>query len=362
MTTRKHVKDRRDSHRDMSGTPRARGLTYAVVMLLLFMLTGCTDDTPLQTHSVVVFVPGVTEGSPTYEMMVEGVQAAVDEHGTSRLRVVEGGFNQAGWPEGITSLAATGEYDLIITSNPSMPEIVAEVASSFPGQRFLVLDGHWEGVPGMYTLLFNQREQAFLTGYFAGLVTTGSLEHSNTDLRIGLLAGQEYPIMNHVIQPAYELGARTVNPNIELDFRVLGNWYDAGRATEMAASMIDRGADVILTIAGGGNQGVLTAAREKGAYVIWYDSPGYDEEPGVVLGSTIVKLDTAAYERTLAALNGDLPFGESEIAGVRDGYVTFDESHRLYEKHVPEEIRSAMSRMLRRMESGEFELEMPTRF
>ncbi|HEB09960.1 MAG TPA: BMP family ABC transporter substrate-binding protein, partial [Spirochaetales bacterium] len=36
-----------------------------------------------------------------------------------------------------------------------------------------------------------------------------------------------------------------------MDFRVIGNWYDANKAADLANSMIDSGVDVIATIAGG---------------------------------------------------------------------------------------------------------------
>ncbi len=342
------------------------GLVCAALLLLLPAAQpaalGARETATEADFSVAVFVPGVVEGSPTYEMLVAGVRRAAEERPGTEVRVIEGGFNQAEWPQSMTSLAATQDYDLIVTSNPSMPEIAAEVSLSFPDQRFLVLDGYLAGNPSLYTVLFNQREQAFLSGYFAGLVSTSSMEHARPGLRAGLLAGQEYPIMNRVIRPAFELGLQSVDPAAVLDFRVLGNWYDAAAATELANSMLDNGADVILTISGGGNQGVISAARTKGAYVLWYDSPGYDEAPGIVIGSTEVKLDEAAYLRTLDAIDGELAFGTGEVLGVGDGFVGFDTGHRLFERHVPQQVRAELEAMITRLRDGDLRLEMPTQF
>ncbi len=336
------------------------GITILAAAVLLAATACAPDEERTVSFSIAVFVPGVVEGSPTYEMLVEGVKRAAEERDEVAVRVIEGGFNQAEWGEGLTSLSATGEYDLIVSSNPSLPEIAAEVAESFPAQRFLILDGYGDNHESMATVQFNQREQAFLNGYFAGLVTThDGLKHTRDELRIGLLAGQEYPIMNEVIVPAFTLGAQTIDPDIEVDFRVLGNWYDAGTANELAGSMIGRGADVILTIAGGGNQGVIAAAKERGGYVLWFDSSGYDQEPGVVLGSSIIRLDTIAYERTLQAIDGDLSFGVSEVVGVREGYVDFDTEDSLYQRHVPTDIRAEIGKILERLRSGDLELEMP---
>ncbi len=358
---------RRRRRRSAATARSARLLLISAVAAALFVAApiaafaaGGGEAEPEVAFSIAVFVPGVVEGSPTYEMLVEGVEAAAAEREDVAVRVVEGGFNQAEWSDGLTSLSASGEYDLIVSSNPSLPEIAAEVAEGFPEQRFLIVDGYGHNHSSMATVLFNQREQAFLNGYFAGLVTTHpELEHARDELRVGLLAGQEYPIMNEVIRPGFALGAQTVDADIEVDFRVLGNWYDAGTANELAGSMIGRGADVILTIAGGGNQGVIAAAKDRGAYVLWFDSSGYDQEPGVVLGSSIIRLDQIAYERTLQAIDGELSFGVSEIVGVREGYVDFDTEHSQYERHVPSDIRAEIDDLLERMRTGELELEMP---
>ncbi len=334
----------------------------ALIVLLSTLLLGCApaEDAAIdRPYSVAVFVPGVVEGSPTYEMLVEGVRRAVDESGNATVRIVEGGFNQAEWAGGITSLAATGSYDLIVSSNPSLPEIVNEVSQSFPEQHFLVLDGYWEGNPRLRTVMFNQREQAYLNGYFAGLVTTGGMPDSNDALRIGLLAGQEYPMMNQVIRPAFLEGAQAVNTDIELDFRVLGNWFDAGRAADLANSMLDRGVDVILSIAGGGNQGVIATARDRNAYVLWFDSSGFHHGPGVVIGSSLVKLDQAAYERTLEAIEGSLEFGVGEVLGVADGYVRFDDQDPNYIEYVPEDVRARHADLMQRLMDEPMEFAIP---
>jgi len=315
--------------------------TLAVAATLVFA-TGSSESAGEDTYRIGVFVPGVVDGSPTYEMMVRGVESAVAEAGTGSVAVVEGGFNQSTWEEGVMSMAASGSYDLIVTSNPSMPEIAATVAEAVPGVRFLVLDGYLSGNDQIHTVLFNQREQAFLSGYFAGLISeTG---------RAGLLAGQEYPIMNEVILPAFELGVQTVSAGSSVDFRVLGNWYDAGKAQEITGDMITQGSDVILTIAGGGNQGTIAAARERGAAVLWYDDSGYDQAPGVVLGSSYVQQDTATYEATLRAIRGELPWGEAEIS--------FDTDHPAFIEHVDPAVRDEMEALLQRLAEGQLNLEM----
>ena len=164
--------------------------------------------------------------------------------------------------------------------------------------------------------------------------------------------------MNNVILPNFELGLRAVDPDAAVDFRVLGNWYDAAAAAELANSMYATGSHIVLAIAGSGNQGVIASARDLDRYVIWYDTNGLEEAPGIVVGSTFVALDRAVYERTRSAIEGSLAYGEAEVVGVAEGYVGFVEDDNLYRRHVPEDVRERQRAVIERMESGELELKM----
>lgn len=310
------------------------------------------QSTQEEAQSIVVFVPGVVSGSPIYEMLVAGVQKAVDEKPGTSLKVVEGGFNQAEWESKITSLAASGAYDLIVSSNPAMPTICGAVAAKFPKQRFLLFDGQLAGNAQIYTLRYNQREQAFLAGHIAALVA----REAGSEKKLGLIAGQEYPAMNDIILPGFLQGARAVDGGFSVDFRVVGNWYDAGKGSELAASMIREGARVILTIAGGANQGVVQAASDGGARVVWFDVNGYAVKPGVVVGSAILRQDRAAYEKTKLYLEGRLPFGTAELVGVADGYVDFVDDDPIYIAAVSEAVRKQQSALVAQFRLGKLSL------
>jgi simple sugar transport system substrate-binding protein len=300
-------------------------------------------------------------------MMVNGVkraeEAAEKEGYTVTVKVFEAGFNQAEWTSSLTAMVASGSYDLIVASNPSLPDIVKEIRPSFPDQRFLLLDGYLADDPQSKSIYFNQYEQAYLAGYLAGLVTQPDfgLTGSNPQKRVGLLAGQEYPVMDQQIRPGFLAGAQAVDPQITLDFRVLGNWYDAGKANDLVTSMMSGGVDVVLTIAGGGNQGAISAAKNSQGYVIWFDSPGYSYAPGTVVGSTLVRQEQAAYEATLKAIRGKLDYGTPEVLGIVDGAVGFDASQE-YIDALPESLRNRYDSFLHDLERGKTQIQSPPLF
>ncbi|WP_041610943.1 BMP family ABC transporter substrate-binding protein [Treponema primitia] len=315
---------------------------------------GAKSGGDTKTVSIGIFIPGVMSGSPIYEMLAQGVQRAAADKAGTEATVIEGGYNQAEWESRVTSMAASGDYDLIVSSNPSLPTIAEAVSAKFPQQRFLLLDGELSGNPMIYTLRYNQREQAYMAGYIAALIT----EAAGPQVRkIGLVAAQEYPAMNKVILPGFGEGGRAVNPGYTVDFRLVGNWFDAERGAEIAQDMILGGVKVILGIAGGANEGVLQAASEAGAKVVWFDINGYALRPGVVVGSAILHQERAAYEQTRRFLEGSLPFGSAEMVGVADGYVDFIEDDPDYIAAVSADLREKQAALIKRIRSRDLVLE-----
>jgi simple sugar transport system substrate-binding protein len=316
------------------------------VLLIVAVALGACQRKEAET-ALGVFIPGVMSGSAIYEMLAEGVQQAAAEKNVA-ITVVEGGFNQAEWETTLTSMAASGRYRLIVSSNPSLPAIAAAVSTKFPRQRFLLLDAELAGNPAIYTMRYNQREQAYMAGYIAALEAA-----ENGAVRIGLVAGQEYPAMNNVILPGFQEGASAVDPAFTVDFRVLGNWFDAGKAAEIALDMIRSGTRVILCVAGGANEGIVQAASESGVKVVWFDTNGYAVRPGTVIGSSVVYQTRAAYEKTKLFLENALPFGSAEVAGVSDGYVDFIQDDPDYIATVSEIIREKQAALVSSIKSGE---------
>jgi simple sugar transport system substrate-binding protein len=174
-----------------------------------------------------------------------------------------------------------------------------------------------------------------------------------------MIVAQQYPAMDRAIRPGFERGLHDVDPAITVDFRVIGNWYDAAKAGELADSMFDAGVDVILTIAGAANQGVVKAARERGRYVLWFDSNGYAVAPGTVVGSSVVAHDEATYQAVKAFLEGRLALGKAITLGAAEGYVSFVQDDPLYVETVPPDVRARMKAQAEKVRRNELGLAMP---
>ena len=321
------------------------------VGLFLFLSFGCDKSTIPNKKSIAVFVPGIVADSPIYANLVKGVQDAVAQYNSEQsenkkvsVTIFEAGTNQAEWGAKLTSLASTGKYNVIISSNPSLPELCAPLIEQFPLVKFILLDASINGNQNIAAISYNQKEQSYLTGFIAGLM---SKSH-----KVGFIAAQEYPIMNNVLLPYYSLGAKTADENTSVDFRIVGNWYDASKGAELTDAMCAAGVDVILPICGGASQGVISSAKEHKIYLTWFDENGFSKAPGTVISSCLVKQEVAAKEVTLDYLNDKTEWGTTKIVGFADGYISFIEDDPLYLQYVPENVRAQLSVLVAGLKNG----------
>ncbi|MCL2214409.1 MAG: BMP family ABC transporter substrate-binding protein [Treponema sp.] len=301
-------------------------IVFFPLIFVLFAF-GCTGkNKPVQTDnnfSVLVFITGVITGSPTYEMMAEGALEFAQKHPNVNVKIYEAGMNQAQWEQQLAEMVSEGGYDIVIGSNPSLPEISANVALRFEEQKFIIADAEYEGNPQIRTYNYNQYEQSLFLGYLAGLITTSEMPHANIQKRVGFIAAQEYPLLTRQMVPGFIEGAKLVDPEIELDMRIIGNWSDANKASELASAMINSGVDVFTAIAGGAAQGLIRTVSERGAYVVWYNTNAYSLAPGLIAGCGIMEQKKLTMEILEDALNDRVQYGISETIGVNEGYLGF---------------------------------------
>jgi len=312
------------------------------LFLCLLLVFGCekksTSDNKKEL-SVLVFITGVIAGSPPYELMAEGAVEFAKNNQNISVKIYEAGINQAEWEPQLAQMVSTGEYDVVLGSNPSLPEICANVAKSFPNQKFIITDAQYEGNPQIRTYLYNQYEQSLFLGYLAGLVTTSTMPNANSAKKIGFIAAQEYPLLTREMLPGFLEGARLADPQIELDMRVTGSWADANKASELALAMMSAGVDVFTAIAGGAAQGMIKTAVENGAYIVWYNTNVYNAAPSVIVGCGIMEQKKLVMEILRGVMEGKMQYGISHTVGIKEGYINFDFDDPLYKESLPLDVR-----------------------
>lgn len=318
-----------------------------VLSSLLFLSLGCFAKP--KARQIALFIPGICDNSPTYAMLKAGVEESVAEYNAAgeqqvKLFVMEAGTNQAEWGNQLTALAAAGKYEVIISSNPSIPDLALPVLKKFKKQKFVILDATCAGNPNIRTVSYNQAEQAYLSGY------AGALNSKSN--KLALIAAQEYPVMNNVILPNFEKGAKAANAASTVEFRVVGNWYDATKGAELTEAVAKKGVDVILPICGGASQGVISSSIANKIKITWFDDDGFAKVPGTVVSSTTMEQVRLSKEMTTEYLEGKTPWGQADTVGVKEGYVRFVDDNPLYVSAVSEANRNKLKKLVDDIKAG----------
>ena len=320
-----------------------------ILIVSVLVICGCVKKNGSEKQdgslSVLVYITGVIAGSPTYELMTEGALEFAKARPKVQVKVYEAGMNQAQWEQQLAEMVSGADYDVVIGSNPSLPEICANVAKMFPNQKFIITDADYEGHPQIRTFNYNQYDQSLMLGYLAGLVTVSGMPYANSQKKIGFIAAQEYPLLTRQMIPGFLEGARYADSDIELDVRIVGSWADANKASELASAMMSSGVDVFTAIAGGAAQGLIKTAVEKGAYIVWYNTNAYHLAPGNIIGCGIMEQKRLVMEILNDFLADKIEFGISDTIGIKEGYLGFIFDDPSYQ-NLPKNIRDNLSRFM----------------
>jgi basic membrane protein A len=220
-------------------------LGLALVLAAGELKIGFVYDTPVdeagytwahdQGRKAVEALPGVKVSA------VESVQ-----DGAAARRVLE-------------DMAKNG-YDLIFSTSFEFMDATMKVSKEFPGVRFMHCSGF--KCSGNVSNYFGRMYQArYLTGMVAGLMTKSNI--------IGYVAAFPIPEVIRGIN-AFTLGARSVNPKVQVRVVWTRTWFDKAVETVAANGLLDLNADVIAQHQD--SPGPQEAAQKRGKYSIGYNS------------------------------------------------------------------------------------------
>jgi riboflavin transport system substrate-binding protein len=337
-------------------------LCAAVLCLVLAGPLFAADKAPSAENPIRlgVFVPGALGDSPPYDALAEGARRkALRDNRIKLVNVFEAGFDQSKWTEKFVAFAASGKYDVVYTSNEALGAMVIEAARQVPKVKFIINDCYVKGNDRVFSTFMNKYQQSYLYGYMMALISVSGMKGMNPDKKIGLVYGQHYVTLDELIIPGMEAGARAVDPAFEVKTVMLGNWYDAKKAESLADSLMEAGVDVIGSIAGSGNAGVIRAAVNRGALMCYYDTPGFDKAAGTIVGSIVSENDDVVMKNLDALIAGTIPWGKPEILGAEQGFITVPLKAPAWVRGVSDDVRKKFQEEFDRVESGERRLPVP---
>jgi basic membrane lipoprotein Med (substrate-binding protein (PBP1-ABC) superfamily) len=94
-------------------------------------------------------------------------------------------------------------------------------------------------------------------------------------------------------------------------------------------------------------------------YVIYYDVEAFDKAPGTIVGSVEAHNGELSLDTLERLAQGKIPWGQPEVVGLRQGYVTVPLRAPAWVNTVPEEARKKFEAVYNRILNGELSLPVP---
>lgn len=289
-------------------------------------LTGCAGDSSPTTDqsssgttaTITAPLSGQLGDKSFMDSANEGLIRARDELGVSVKVIEAGGDDAPAWERNLTEASASGENDLIVTGGTVVASTLEKVAAEFPEQPYLIFDSPSVG-DNVTGISYAQNEGAFLVGALAALITTNPDDFPNAtgSGRIGLVGGMDIPVIRD-FAVGYEQGAKSVDPDIEVDLRFVGDFESAQGAYDLTTAMYNDGADVVYQVAGAAGLGVLQAGEDAGRYAIGTDSDQNGLHPETTPASAIKAVGNTVYLGIEQFLSGDLEMGATIIGNIEN--------------------------------------------
>jgi len=282
----------------------------------------------------------VTQG--TYETShYNAFREMIEKYGFSGMTVEKVAYGDT--PEVVRGLVATGAK-MIVTLDAGEASGFFQVCDEYPDVWFVVMSAlaSLEGHKNVASFSPNFKEAAYLVGVVGGLLTKTS--------KNAVVSGERIPPIDVDIRRGWTAGARSVDPDMELEILWTGSWVDESLAREATFSLIDWGADVIMP-AIPAERGVYTAAEEKGISTIGYFADAYDVSETCVT-SWVFKSSVAYDTLGKTFLDGTL---EAKIydVNVAGGYITLAPSRG----RLPAEIEYRLAQVAKDIKAGKISVD-----
>ena len=148
----------------------------------------------------------------------------------------------------------------------------------------------------------------------------------------------------------YEDGAKTINPDIDVQTAWTNSFVDTQLAQEAAKAMIENGADVIKHCANACGNGAMSAAVDAN---IWCQGDSYDQSslaPNNILDSAIYNLDVVLDKAIESVVDGSFS-GDVYNLGMADGAVEV-----LLSDNLPDDVKATAEQAIEQIKSGEVEV------
>lgn len=207
---------------------------------------------------VALILPGKKDDVSFNQAMYEGMKKYADANPEKiDLNVTENVYEVADIEPALMDFADQG-YDVIFGHGFQFMEPIVKVGAQYPDTYFLLGTGY-KSLDN--TAIYDVELEA--GGYEMGVIAALATQTN----KIGVIGGADASEIKRGHE-GFKAGAKSINPDIEIQEVYTGDWTDTAGAKEAAIGMYDAGVDVIWHSGDGIGLGVVQAAAEKDMYCL----------------------------------------------------------------------------------------------
>lgn len=236
----------------------------------------------------------------------------------------------------IRRLAQAGN-DVIFTTSFGFMNPTARVAADYPEKTFLHATGYKQA-ENLSTYLSVTYEGRYVTGTAAGMVTKSNV--------LGYIGSFPIPEVIRDINATY-LGAKAVNPDVELKVVWVNTWFDPAKEADAANTLMDQGADVIIQHTD--SPAPLLAAQKRGVWGVGQASDMSHFAPDAHLLSVVNNWGPYYIKSVQDVMDGTWESGDY-WGGIHDDVIQV----AAISDKLTEEQRAKVDSVIESIRSGEF--------
>ena len=240
-------------------------------------------------------------------------------------------------------------YHMVFGHGYEFQDPAKAVAPDFPETIFITSSGGTI-TDNISPVNFRVEQAAYLLGMIAGMMT-------NTN-KLGVMGGQNIPSVNSTFM-AFEGGAKSVNPEVEVSWVYVGNWEDIGKGKELALAQINEGVDFIFPNADAAGLGAFEAAEiaqkeGKTVYTFGANRDKSDISPTTVIANAVIT-PNAFVKIAKIIKNGEFKPQIYTFSMLTDEAITLTYNPALKDK-VPEAVQKAVEDAKAKILAGELKV------
>jgi len=323
-----------------------RRLTAGLLVALCLACGGESDSDDPSGPRVALLTSGPVSDAGWYAGAYEGLLRIEEEFGAQVSH--QQTATPAEFDEAFLAYATSG-YELIFAHGNEYQDAAIRAGEQFPDVTIIV-SGGGRISENVAPLIFRLEEGSYLAGMAAAAMSESGI--------IGMVGGVAIPPALGTFR-AFEAGARSIDPDIEVLEVFTGDWNDVAAAKEAAVAQLSRGADVLIHNLDAGSFAVFQAVREareagRTAWAIGMNSNQNDVAPDVIVGSAVIRIADAFVETTRMWQAGEVG-GEPIYAATRQDVIDFVFNPELIDQ-VPPEIVARVAEARNLIRSGDLDV------